>query len=288
MSLYDLMELYGFDDGDRLMGLEVPSPEDAAVTLPEIIDLWLTLLINTGSEPDAEPVAWGFCNALYWQVATLERQLSTVTTALKDVIKEDDASEISSVETERKTAEARRLQERFDFLEACLDALTARYLDAFKRHWQPRKGSLKVKPMTGAIIEARDFINGQKARIAATYAPEGTNICAIGDRNYSNSQQVFKTLNRLRRQYPDMILHHPGDQQGFSAIAAHWALTNNVHQVPHKPDFQRYTRQEAPFKRNTAMLEIAKPVGVVVFGIAPISRNLAQQAEQRKIPVMEG
>jgi hypothetical protein len=288
MSAYDLMELHGFDDGGRLMGLEVPAVENAASALPELLDLWLTLTINTGSEPDAEPVAWGFCKALYWQVATLERQLSNVTTSLKEVIKEDDGSEIKSVELEEKTAAAKRLQERFDFLEACLDALTVRYLDAFKRHWQPRKGSLKVKPTTAAIIEAQAFMNGQKARIAAAYAPEGTNICAIGDRNYSNSQQVFNTLNRLRRRYPDMILHHPGDQQGFSAIASHWALTNNVHQVPHKPDFKRYTRQEAPFKRNTAMLEIAKPVGVVVFGIAPISRNLAQQAAQRKIPVMEG
>jgi hypothetical protein len=288
MSAYALMELYGFDDGGRLMGLEVPAHESAASALPEMLDLWLTLAINTGSEPDAEPVAWGFCNALYWQVATLERQLSNVTTSLKEVIKEDDGSEIRSVELEEKTAAAMRLQERFDFLEACLDALTARYMDAFNRHWEPRKGSLKVKPTTAAILEAQDFMKGQKARIALAYAPEGTNICAIGDRDYADHKRVFDLLGRIRARHPDMILHHPGDKEGFSVIAAEWARVNNVHQVTHSPDFKRFTRAQAPFQRNQEMLKKIKPKGVVVFGKAPISLNLAQQAQKLKIPVMEG
>jgi hypothetical protein len=288
MSAYALMELHGFDDGGRLMGLEVPAVENAASALPEMLDLWLTLTINTGSEPDAEPVAWGFCNALYWQVNALERQLSNVTTSLKEVIKEDDGSEIKSVELEEKTAAAMRLQERFDFLEACLDALTARYLDAFSRHWQPRKGSLKVKPTTAAIIEAQDFMKGQKARIALAYAPEGTNICAIGDQGYSDHDQVFKILTRVRAKHPDMILHHPGDTLGFCVIADEWARVNGVHQVTHKPDFKRFSRSEAPFKRNQEMLKKIKPKGVVIFGKAPISLNLGQQALKLKIPVMEG
>src|SRR3546814_14213968 len=98
--------------------------------------------------------------------------------------------------------------------------------------------------------------------------------------DFNDHQLIYAVLDKVRVQYPDMILMHGATPTGGERIAACWARDRNVPQDPRKPDWNRHGRA-APFKRNDAILE-AMPTGVIVLPGSGIQDNISDKAHQQR------
>ncbi len=151
--------------------------------------------------------------------------------------------------------------------------------------WRPRCGShtSRTGKLTSAAIEARDFQRARKDRETRVHLPEGTLVAIAGGR-VADAGTVFRSLDKARAKYADIVLAHGGGP-GVERIAAQWAEQRGVHQVVCKPDWDRHGRA-APFRRNDELLDLL-PKGVIVFPGNGIIANLADKAKAMGIPVMK-
>ena len=107
------LQLYGFrpfeDEPDPR-----PLPDGHRVTgaLADIFDALISTLEDTRLEPDLEDLLWGQVNLFHRAAERIERELDDNEQAQKRSQREQDGSEVRSVELERLTAEGLTLIER--------------------------------------------------------------------------------------------------------------------------------------------------------------------------------
>ena len=182
------------------------------------------------------------------------------------------------------TAKANALDEHISEFETMRDAMTAEFASVTGSPWRPRSGTRKAVPsVTAAILETRDFIEARRAREQDAKAPQGPIVGFSGGADWTDTDAVFKALDRVHNRHPDMILAHTGQARGADLIASRWAEARKVDQLPCRPDFAAH-KNAAPFKRNDAMIELGL-VGVVLFPGNGIVASLGQKAEKAKIAV---
>ena len=136
------LQLYGYrpfhDEPDPR-----PLPEGDAVAgaLADIFDALVSTFSDTRLEPDLEDLLWSTVNLFHRAVDRIERELDHNEQAQLRSQKEQDGSEIRSVELERLTAEGVTLIERRNSMEFFRDEAA----DEFERHtgsaWRPRSRS---------------------------------------------------------------------------------------------------------------------------------------------------
>ena len=154
------LQLYGYrpfqDEPDPR-----PLPEARAVAgaVADIFDALVATLSDTRLEPDLEDLLWSTVNLFHRAIDRIERELDDNEQAQKRSQKEQDGSEIRSVELERLTAEGMTLIERRNSMEFFRDQAA----DQFERHtdsaWRPRTGSkVNHRTLTSAMIDSRDFL----------------------------------------------------------------------------------------------------------------------------------
>jgi hypothetical protein len=263
-----------------------PMPDGAEVAgaIADIFDAFIATLGDTRLEPDLEELLWGAVNLFHRAADRIERELDKNEQAQKHSQKEQDGSEVRSVELERLTAEGQTLIERRDAMEFCRDQAA----DMFERHsgsaWRPRSGSMaNRRALTASMIDSRNFIAARRRAETETLMPPGPKIAFTGGMDFNDHETIWRRLDRAREAHPDMVLLHGGNPKGAERIAAAWAETRKVTQIAYKPDWTRHARS-APFKRNDAMLE-ALPIGVIIFPGTGIQDNLADKAKRLGIPV---
>ncbi|MYH32724.1 MAG: DUF2493 domain-containing protein [Gammaproteobacteria bacterium] len=114
--------------------------------------------------------------------------------------------------------------------------------------------------------------------------PDGALVAITGGKDVSAPDAVYRSLDKVRAKYGDMVLVHGGDS-GVEKIAAHWAERNDVHQIVCKPDWQRHGRA-ALFRHNDELLNLL-PKGVIAFPGSGITGNLVDKAASMGIHVMK-
>jgi YspA, cpYpsA-related SLOG family len=214
----------------------------------------------------------------------VQRELDANEVAQKHSQKEQDGSEIRSVELERLIAEGLTLIERRNSMELFRDLAA----EQFGRHtgssWRPRTGSMvNHRALTAAMIDSRDFIAAKRRTEAEVLLPAGPKIAFTGGLEFNDHQVVWERLDKVHAKHPDMVLLHGGSPKGAERIAACWADNRKVPQIVFKPDWTRHGKA-APFKRNDQILAVL-PIGVIVFPGSGISANLADKAKKLGIPV---
>jgi hypothetical protein len=277
MSQYDIIELFGLDDGERILNLPFPEEKETAEVTAEAFDLLVNFYRNTGMEGELEPLMWGFVNNFHRQYERITRNVDKIAIDLKIMQEEKLVDEIADVELQKLTARAHHGDRCQMVMSDARDAAIDRYEACFKRIWTPASGSLPARPLTAAMIEAKDFQRARREKAALAFDPSGIPVIAFGDRDYTNYEEVFRCLDWLKSQVETMVLHHPGDDKGFSAIARDWARSRNVDQVGWTPDFNK-NKKSAAFLRNDAMLKV-NPAAVILFGKAPITKNIGDKAK---------
>lgn len=281
------LQLYGYrpfqDEPDPR-----PLPEGHRVTgaLADIFDALVSTLQDTRLEPDLDDLLWSTVNLFHRAADRIERELDDNEQAQKRSQREQDGSEVKSVELERLLTQGLTLIERRNAFELMRDTAS----DLFETHtgsmWRPHTGSLvNRKALTAAMIDSRDFIAARKRAETEVMLPAGPKIAFTGGYECNDTKAIWDALDRVHAKHPGMVLLHGGSPKGAERIAACWADNRKVPQVAFKPDFNRH-KNAAPFKRNDQLLEVL-PIGVIVFPGSGISDNLADKARKLGIPLFD-
>ncbi len=262
----------------------LPEADVAAGAIADISDTFIATLGDTRLEPDLEELLWSTVNLFHRAADRIERDLDKHEQAQKLSQKEQDGSEIRSVELERLTAEGQTLIERRDAMEFFRDHSA----DHFQRHigsaWRPRSGSMaNRRALTAAVIDSRDFLAARRRADTEVLMPAGIKIAFTGGLDFNDHVAVWGRLDKAHAKHPDMVLLHGGSPSGAERIAAAWADSRQVKQIAFKPDWSHHGKA-APFKRNDAKLDVL-PVGVIVFPGTGIQENLADKAKKLGIRV---
>jgi hypothetical protein len=263
-----------------------PLPEANAIggAVADIFDALMATLGDTRLEPDLETLLWSTVNLFHRAADRVQRELDDNEYAQKRSQKEQDGSEIRSVELERLVAEGMTLIERRNAMELFRDQAA----DQFEHHtgssWRPHSGSMvNHRHLTAAMIDSRDFLAAKRRAETEVLLPAGPKIAFTGGLDFNDHRLVWDKLDKVHAKHPDMVLLHGGSPKGAERIAACWADSRKVPQIVFKPDWTRHARA-APFKRNDRILDVL-PIGVIVFPGSGISANLADKAKKLGIPV---
>jgi len=265
-----------------------PLPEGNVVagSIADIFDALVVALADTRLEPDLDELLWGTVNLFQRATDRIERELDDNEVGQRRLQREQDGSEVKSVELERLTAEGQTLLERRDAFELMRDQAA----DHFERHthktWRPRSGSMvNHRNLTAAMIDSRDFLAAKKRAENEVLLPPGPKVAFTGGLDFNDHRLIWAKLDQVHAKHPDMVLLHGGSPKGAELIAAKWADNRKVTQIAFKPDWTKHAKA-APFKRNDAMLDTL-PIGVIHFPGTGIQDNLADKARKLGIPVMK-
>lgn len=279
------LQLYGFRPCEGEPDpRQLPEAQSIAGAVADIFDALVSTLSDTRLEPDIEDLLWSTVNIFHRAVLRTERALDDNEAAQKRSQKEQDGSEIRSVELERLIAEGVTLIERRDSMELFRDEAA----DLFERHtgstWRLRSGSkVNHRALTSAMIDSRDFIAAKRRADTDALLPPGPKIAFTGGLDFNDHRAIWDRLDKALTKHSNMVLLHGGSPKGAERIAACWAENRKVPQIVFKPDWKRHAKA-APFKRNDHMLATL-PIGVIVFPGSGISANLADKARMLGIPV---
>ena len=279
------LQLFGyrpFDDQPDPRPL--PEGKTIAGAVADIFDALVATLNDTRLEPDLPDLLWSAVNLFHRAADRTNRQLDDNEQAQRKSQREQDGSEVRSVELERLTAEGITLIERRN----CLELFRDQAIERFELHtgstWRPRSGSLvNHRTLTAAMIDSRDFIAAKRRAETEVMLPAGPKIALTGGLDFNDHRLIWDRLDKVHAKHPDMVLIHGGSPKGAELIASKWATTRKVPQVAFKPDWTQHAKA-APFKRNDAMLELL-PIGVMHFPGTGIQDNLADKAKRLGIPV---
>ena len=281
------LELHGGrPDADEPDTRDIWDEEEALAGIGEAFALLADPVTRDGTqlEDERENLLWSFVNCFHAQVTRLDRAADAIQPKLKELIREQDGSEIAAFELERLTEKAQNLNGRRDAFEKARDFAAGTYEAGTGSPWRPRRGShtSRTGKLTSAAIDARDFMRARESRRTQAHLPEGTLIAVAGGKEAKDVRAVWAQLDRIRAKHPDMVLVHGGGP-GAERIAARWAESNGVHQIVCKPDWNSHGRA-APFRRNDDMLALL-PKGLVAFPGSGITENLVDKARRLGIPV---
>ena len=280
--------LYGATpERDEFDPREVWDEDDALTAIGEAFRI-----LSQGACPDGtqladerESLLWGFVNMLDSQTNRLDRAGDKLAPQLRDLQRDQDGTEIKSLELELLTSRAQNLGDRRDAFETMRDEAADAYRADTGSVWRPRRGShtSQTGRLTSAAIDARDYMRARKDRKTMAHLPQGTLVAIAGGKDVADPAAVIARLDQARAKYSDIVIVHGGGP-GVEKIAARWAERNGVHQVVCKPDWDRHGRA-APFRRNEELLNLL-PKGVIAFPGSGITENLVDRARQLGIPVM--
>ena len=279
------LQLYGYrpfqDEPDPRPLPEAPT---VATAVADIFDALVATLSDTRLEPDLEDLLWSTTNLFHRAVERIERDLDDNEQAQHRSQREQDGSEIRSVELERLVAEGLTLIERRNCMEFFRDQAAEQFEPHTGSAWRPRNGSMiNHRTLTAAMIDSRDFLAAKKSADREVLLPTGPKIAVTGGLDFNDHRLIWDRLDKVHGKHPDMVLLHGGSPKGGEFIASRWADHRKVPQIAFKPDWTRHAKA-APFKRNDALLA-ALPIGVIVFPGTGIQDNLADKARKLGIPV---
>jgi hypothetical protein len=262
----------------------LPKADVIVGAVADMLDALIATLSDTRLEPELEALLWSTVNLFHRAADRVQRELDDNENSQKRSQKEQDGSEIRSVELERLVAEGLTLIERRNSMELFRDVAA----DQFERHtgspWRPRTGSMTDhRTLTAAMIDSRDFLAAKRRVETEPLLPAGPKIAFTGGVEFNDHRAIWDRLDKVHAKHPDMVLLHGGSPKGAERIAACWANRRKVPQIVFKPNWARHGNA-APFKRNDQILDVL-PIGVIVFPGSGISANLADKAKKLGIPV---
>lgn len=283
----DELQLYGWrpfsDDPDPR-----PLPESDALrtAVTDIFDAFVATLSDTRLEPDLDDLLWSVTNLFHRKAARIERDLDTNEQAQKRSQREQDGSEVRSVELETLIAEGLTFLEQRNAYEALRDLAADMFETHLGQTWHPRIGShVSHRALTASLIDSRDHIAAKRRADLEPLLPQGTKIAFTGGLDCNDHSAIWAALDRVHGKHADMVLMHGGAPRGAERIAVAWADNRSVTQIVFKPDWTRHGKS-APFKRNDRLIELL-PIGLIVFPGSGITDNLADKARAMGIPLFD-
>ena len=261
----------------------LPDGNRVAGAVADMFDALISTFEDTRLEPDLEDLLWSTVNLFHRAAGRIERELDDNEQVQRRSQREQDGSEVRSVELERLLAEGQTLLERRDAFELMRDLAAEQYERQTGSAWRPRSGSMvNHRNLTAAVIDSRDFLVARQRSKTQILLPDGPKVAFSGG-DCDDHRTIWTKLDQVHARHPDLVLIHGGSPRGAEKIASRWADTRKVSQVAFKPDWSKHAKA-APFRRNDQMLD-ALPIGVIIFPGTGIQENLADKARKMGIPV---
>ncbi|MER8366036.1 DUF2493 domain-containing protein [Mesorhizobium sp. M0306] len=281
------LQLYGYRPfADEPDPRPLPEGHRVAGAIADIFDAFVATLQDTRLEPDLDDLLWSTVNVFHRAADRIERELDHNEQAQRRSQREQDGSEVKSVELERLTAEGQTLIERQNAFELMRDQAAEYYERHTGSNWRPRSGSMvNHRNLTSAVIDSRDFLSAKKRASQEVLLPPGPKIAFTAGLDFNDHQLIWAKLDQVHAKHPDMVLMHGKSPKGGEKAASCWADHRKVPQIGFAPDWTKHAKA-APFKRNDAMLDVL-PIGVIVFPGTGIQDNLADKAKKLGIPVLD-
>src|ERR1700686_2109900 len=233
-----------------------PLPEGDVIggAVADIFDALVATLSDTRLEPDLQDLLWSTVNLFHRANERIDRELDDNEQAQKRSQRDQDGSEIRSVELERLTAEGMTLIERRNSMEYFRDQAADHFARHTGSHWHPRSGSMvNHRALTSAVIDSRDFLAAKRRAETEVLLPAGPKIAFTGGLDFNDHRAVWDRLDKVNAKHPDLGRPHGGSPRGAERIATCWANNRKVPQITFKPDWTRHAKA-APFRRNDQML----------------------------------
>jgi hypothetical protein len=265
-----------------------PVPEDRIIAgaVADIFDALVATIADTSLDHDLNDLLWSTVNMFHRAVDRIEQKLDDNEQGQKQLQREQDGSEVKSLQLERLIDTGRNLIERRDGMEAFRESAAEHYSLITGQPWSQRTGSrVNHRNLTAAMIDSRDFLAAKRRAETEVMLPPGPKVALTGGLDYNDHNLIWAKLDQVRAKHADMVLLHGGSPKGAELIAAKWADNRKVPQVAFKPDWTKHGKS-APFKRNDALLDVL-PVGVLVFPGSGIQENLGDKARKLGNPVMK-
>ena len=264
-----------------------PLPDARSITgaVADMFDALVATLSDTRLEPDLEELLWSTVNLFHRAVLRIERALDDNEAAQKRSQKEQDGSEIRSVELERLIAEGRHA-----------DRAPRQYGALPRRGRRPIRAPNRLSLATALGLQGQSprpdvgddrqprFPRRQTSRRirARCFRRAPRSPSPAGSTSTITARSGIAST-RPAPNIPTWCSCTAARPKGAERIAACWADNRKVPQIVFKPDWKRHAKA-APFKRNDQMLATL-PIGVIVFPGSGISANLADKARMLGIPV---
>jgi len=285
--LLDELQLYGHRPfADEPDPRPLPEADRLQGALADMFDALVATLNDTRLEPDLPDLLWSLVNLFHRAIDRVQRELDANEDAQRRSQREQDGSEVRSVELERLVAQGLTLIERRNSFEFMRDAAAELHELHTGQAWRPRSGSMASRrTLTAAMIDSRDFLNARRRAETEVLLPKGARIAFAGGVECNDHRRIWAALDRVHAKHADMVLLHGGTPKGAERIAACWADARKVTQIVFKPDWVRHAKA-APFRRNDQLLE-AMPIGLVVFPGSGVTDNLADKARRLGIPLYD-
>ena len=286
-TVLEELQLYGYrpfaDEPDPRPLPEADALQDA---IADIFDALAATLEDTRLEPDLEDLLWSVTNLFHRTAARVDRDLDDNEQAQKRSQREQDGSEIRSVELEALTAQGTTLIERRNAYELMRDIAADHFETHIGQTWRPHSGSrISHRTLTAAMIDSRDYLSAKRRAAIEPLLPSGPRVAFSGGLEVTDHRAIWDALDRVKAKHADMVLLHGGSPKGAEKIAACWADNRECQQIVFKPDWKRHGKA-APFKRNDALLE-AMPIGLILFPGSGINDNLADKAKKLGVPLFD-
>lgn len=280
---FDYAEQNGFSHINAT-DTDMPEPDAVEAAFVGIANELADLMLGTGLETAFAEISTRFTSSLHTLGKSYERKRDDATAELKDLIGQQDGSEIQSHKLEDLQAQVHKMDEIIDSIELMRDTMAKAHQQNTGSAWRPHSGSkTNRRAATSAIIDAREYLAKKDEAEALRKVPEGVRVAVVGTQNFDDHAKAFDILNRAKAANPKMVLITSGQNKGIDKIATSWAANNEVPVIEQKPDFQSHGKKAAPFKRNDAVMKL-KPAAVLCFlkegdrnGVA---MNLVQKAEE--------
>lgn len=283
----DNLALYGHTpDYDEPEYRPLPEPQDLATLAANMFSTFAGPLEGTALEPQLPSLLYRLTDIVNRQVDSVQRQLDDNEVRQKASQAEQDGSEVRDVELQSFIRKGNELQDVRAGLENLRDSLAEEFEKYTGTPWRPRSGSkVNHRALTASVVDSRHYISAKRKNETEVHLPTGTLIAFTGGMGCNDHDRIWAVLDQVLAKYPDMVLIHTGGGTGADRIAACWAASRKVPEIPFKPEWSTHGRS-APFKRNDKMLE-ELPKGVIVFDGNGINDGLARRARELGIPLMD-
>jgi hypothetical protein len=286
-TVLEELQLYGYRSfADEPDPRPLPEADALQGAIADIFDALAATLEDTRLEPDLEDLLWSVTNLFHRTAARVDRDLDDNEQAQKRSQREQDGSEIRSVELEALTAQGTTLIERRNAYELMRDIAADHFETHIGQTWRPHSGSrISHRTLTAAMIDSRDYLSAKRRAEIEPLLPTGPRVAFSGGLDVTDHRAIWDALDRVKAKHADMVLLHGGSPKGAEKIAACWADNRKCQQIVFKPDWMRHGKA-APFKRNDALLE-AMPIGLILFPGSGITDNLADKAKKLGVPLFD-
>ena len=203
-DIMNRMELFGaMPPAEETDPRPLPGEDDSSAVLEVVFGALSDLFTDTCLESEATDMLWNTVNIFQRKLDHLDKGFDQLSFDIRRAMREQDGSEVKSVELEKLEIRAKATSEA----RTCFETLRDQAADIFAAHtgqpWMPSRGSrTSTSALTAAVIDSRDFLAATERKKTLAKAPEGPTVVVAGGMEFNDHKAIFTALDKVHKKTP--------------------------------------------------------------------------------------